>query len=471
MTDNEEEAQLRKDFVESSSFDSLPIKKWLKSQCRLLGFEHPTPVQHACIPRILEGQDILACAKTGSGKTAAFALPILDVLSDDIYGIFALILTPTRELAYQIADQFRVFGKPLSLKDCVITGGMDMMIQNSALTKSPHIVIATPGRLADHIESGTEFSLNKIKFLVLDEADRLLEDNFGKQLQTIFSILPKQRQTLLFSATITDTIKKVQSISERKPFVFDGNLLHQPVDKLDQYYLLVPANVKDAYLFHLLSLYHGNNDDDDDDEKKAKKHSSSTIVFTSTCRDCQILSMMCRKFHMPSVEIHSLMKQRQRLASLAKFKSLQVRILFATDVASRGLDIPSVDLIINHNVPFVPKEYVHRVGRTARAGRSGTAITFVTQYDVKLMHKIEDRINKPLIEYHIKEKEVLKLLVEVSMTRSQVEIQLDEEDFGEAEKINKRKHRLLEQEILAENNSLEKKTKKRKKTKRLNSER
>lgn len=190
---------------------------------------------------------------------------------------------------------------------------------------------------------------------VLDEADRLLEDNFGKQLQSIFSILPKQRQTLLFSATITDTIKQVQSISERKPFVFDGNLLyesisssssslqllisffilrHQPVEKLDQYYLLVPSNVKDAYLFHLLSLYHGNNDDDDE-EKKNRKHSTSTIVFTNTCRDCQILSMMCRKFHMPSVEIHSLMKQRQRLASLAKFKSLQVRILFATDVASR----------------------------------------------------------------------------------------------------------------------------------------
>ncbi|CAF1083756.1 unnamed protein product [Adineta ricciae] len=455
MSDSEEETSLRKDYVESSTFDSLPVKKWLKDQCRLLGFEHPTPVQQACIQPILEGQDILACAKTGSGKTAAFALPILDVLSEDIYGIFALVLTPTRELAYQIADQFRVFGKPLGLKDCVITGGMDMMIQNSSLTESPHIVIATPGRLADHIESGTEFSLSKIKFLVLDEADRLLEDNFGKQLQTIFSILPKQRQTLLFSATITDTIKQVQSISERKPFLFDGNLLHQPADKLDQYYLLVPANVKDAYLFHLLSLYHGSNDDEEDEKgrSKTKKYSKSTIVFTNTCRDCQILSMMCRKFHMPSVEIHSLMKQRQRIASLAKFKSLQVPILFATDVASRGLDIPSVDLIINHNVPFVPKEYVHRVGRTARAGRCGTAITLVTQYDVKLMHKIEDRVGKQLNEYRVKEKDVLKLLVEVSMTRSQVEIQLDEEDFGEAEKINKRKHRLLQQELLAESSS------------------
>jgi ATP-dependent RNA helicase DDX49/DBP8 len=191
-----------------------------------------------------------------------------------------------------------------------------MMIQNSALTESPHIVIATPGRLADHIESGTEFYLNKIKFLVLDEADRLLEDNFGKQLQTIFSVLPKQRQTLLFSAidfwtkTISiwwkSFVRKKKS-SKKKTSVLYFLISHQPVEKLDQYYMLVPANVKDAYLFHLLSLYHGNNEDDDDDKKEKKNHSTSTIVFTSTCRDCQILSMMCRKFHMPSVEIHSLM--------------------------------------------------------------------------------------------------------------------------------------------------------------------
>ncbi|CAF0899869.1 unnamed protein product [Didymodactylos carnosus] len=434
------------------TFDKLNVKKWLVNQCQLLEFTRPTPVQFNCIPQILNGQDIVACAKTGSGKTAAFALPILDALSEDIYGIFALILTPTRELAYQIADQFRVLGKPLGLKDCVITGGMDMMLQNYSLTENPHILIATPGRLADHIESGTQFSLKRIKFLVLDEADRLLEDNFGKQLQTIFDILPKKRQTLLFSATITDTIKQVQLMSKKAPFVYDANLHHQPVEKLDQYYVLMPANVKDAYLFRLLTIHY------DNDNKK-----SSIIVFTNTCRDCQILSMMSRKFHMPSVEIHSLMKQKQRIASLAKFKSLQVRILFATDVASRGLDIPSVDLVINHNVPYVPKEYVHRVGRTARAGRSGTAITLVTQYDIKLMHKIEALVDKVLLEYKVNEKEVLKLLVEVAMTRSQVEIQLDEEDFGENEKINKRKHRLLQSRIADNDDSPKIKTKKNKK--------
>ncbi len=200
-------------------------------------------MQHHCIPKILEGEDIIACAKTGSGKTAAFALPIIQKLSEDPYGIYALVLTPTRELAYQIADQFRIIGKPINVNtwilffqtnlslvtqfsfkilDCVITGGMEMTEQAKQLANKPHILIATPGRLADHIESGTDFTLNKIQMLVLDEADRLLEDNFGDQLQTIFNILPKKRQTLLFSATITDTIKKLQELSKKTPFLFDA---------------------------------------------------------------------------------------------------------------------------------------------------------------------------------------------------------------------------------------------------------
>jgi len=206
-------------------------------------YSTPTPVQHHCIPKILDGEDIIACAKTGSGKTAAFALPIIQKLSEDPYGIYALVLTPTRELAYQIADQFRIIGKPINVNtwilffqtnlslvtqfsfkilDCVITGGMEMTEQAKQLANKPHILIATPGRLADHIESGTDFTLNKIQMLVLDEADRLLEDNFGDQLQTIFNILPKKRQTLLFSATITDTIKKLQELSKKTPFLFDA---------------------------------------------------------------------------------------------------------------------------------------------------------------------------------------------------------------------------------------------------------
>ncbi|CAF1001584.1 unnamed protein product, partial [Brachionus calyciflorus] len=367
------------DFV-NVPFEQLNLSKWLNEQCKQIGYKTPTPIQHQCIPRILNGEDVIGCAKTGSGKTAAFALPIIQKLSEDPYGIFALILTPTRELAYQIADQFRLLGKPINIKDCVITGGIEMTEQAIQLSDKPHIVISTPGRLADHIESGTNFSLSKIQMLVLDEADRLLEDNFGDQLQTIFNILPKKRQTLLFSATITDTIKKLQELSSKKPFIFDAQSDKATVDQLEQFYLLSPGKVKDAYLFHLLKEY------------LIKNPRSSVIVFTNTCRNCQILAMMARKFDIPCVEIHSLMKQRLRIASLAQFKSSQIKVLFATDVASRGLDIPTVDLVINENVPFVPKEYIHRVGRTARAGRGGMAITIVTQYDIPLMHKIENKI-------------------------------------------------------------------------------
>lgn len=321
-----------------------------------------------------------------------------------------------------------------------------MTEQAIQLVEKPHIVIATPGRLADHIESGTNFSLSKIQMLILDEADRLLEDNFGDQLQTIFDVLPKKRQTLLFSATITDTIKKLQELSTSKPFIFDAQTDKATVDQLEQFYLLCPSKVKDAYLFYLLKEY---------TEKNPK---SSVIVFTNTCRNCQILALMSRKFNINCVEIHSMMKQRLRIASLANFKSSQIKVLFATDVASRGLDIPTVDMVINENVPFVPKEYIHRVGRTARAGRGGRAITIVTQYDIPLMHKIENKINQTLKEYTLNEKEILKILTEVAVTRSEAQIKLDEEDFGESELINKRKMFILEgKEIFEKNGSSKKK--------------
>ena len=187
------------------SFEEIGIKSWLIRQCRGMGVNRPTMVQSKCIPAALKGCDVIGCSKTGSGKTLAFAIPILQALSEDPYGIFSLILTPTRELAVQISDQFRAVGKPLNLRDCVVVGGRDMVMQGKDLSKKPHIVIATPGRLADHLESCDTFSLKKIKFLVLDEADRLVDGGFDGQLKTIFSSLPpsEQRQTFYFSATLS----------------------------------------------------------------------------------------------------------------------------------------------------------------------------------------------------------------------------------------------------------------------------
>ncbi|CAI9718823.1 probable ATP-dependent RNA helicase DDX49 [Octopus vulgaris] len=203
-----------------TTFKELGINSWLVDQCQVVGISRPTPIQINCIPEILKGRDCLASAKTGSGKTAAFALPILQLLSEDPYGIFALIVTPTRELAYQIGEQFEVFGKPINVRVTVITGGINMIDQGLKLTDLPHIVVTTPGRLADHLESCDTFNFNQLRFLVMDEADRLLEDNFGEQLETIFNVLPEKRQTLLFSATFTESLSGVIELSKKKPFVW-----------------------------------------------------------------------------------------------------------------------------------------------------------------------------------------------------------------------------------------------------------
>nr|CAH0102147.1 unnamed protein product [Daphnia galeata] len=398
-----------------STFSSLKIDEWLIKQIKNLGVDKPTPVQTNCIPAILEGRDCIGCDRTGSGKTFAFALPIVQTLSKDPYGIYALVLTPTRELAYQIADQFQIIGKPINLRMTVIVGGMGMMDQGIELSNHPHIVIATPGRLADHLESCNTFSFKTIKYLVMDEADRLLEGNFDEQLQTIFQALPEKRQTLLFSATITDTLNKLREVALNKPFMWSAPVETATVEELDQRYILVPADFKDGYLVHVVQNF------------REEKPKGSIIVFTDTCRSCQILSMTLLELGFQSLCLHSMMSQRERIATLTKFRSNTVKILVATDVASRGLDIPTVQLIVNHNVPSNPKEYVHRVGRTARAGRGGFSLTLITPNDIKLLHAIEGQ------------KEVIKILTQVAVTKREQEINLDEQDFGEKKRINKRK--------------------------------
>ncbi|XP_062452077.1 probable ATP-dependent RNA helicase DDX49 [Rhea pennata] len=418
-----------------AAFRELGLAPWLAEQARQVGLSRPTPVQAACIPPVLQGRDCLGCAKTGSGKTAAFVLPVLQALSEDPYGIFCLVLTPTRELAYQIAEQFRVLGKPLGLKDCVVVGGLDMVAQALELSRKPHVVIATPGRLADHLRSSNTFSLKKIKFLVLDEADRLLEQectDFTEDLEVILAAVPARRQTLLFSATLTDTLNELKSLATNEPFFWEALSDVRTVDELDQRYLLVPETVKDAYLVHLIQTFQDEHED------------WSIIVFTKTCKDCQVLNMMLRKFNFPSVALHSMMKQRQRFAALAKFKSSIFRILIATDVAARGLDIPAVQVVINHNTPGLPKIYIHRVGRTARAGRHGIAITMVTQYDIHLVHAIEDEIKLKLQEFSVEERFVLDILTQVYITRRECEIKLEGMDFDEKKEINKRKQMILE---------------------------
>ncbi|KAI6072388.1 putative ATP-dependent RNA helicase DDX49 [Aix galericulata] len=310
-----------------------------------------------------------------------------------------------------------------------------MVAQALELSRKPHVVIATPGRLADHLRSSNTFSLKKLKFLVLDEADRLFEQgcaDFTADLEVILEAVPARRQTLLFSATLTATLSELKSLAMNKPFFWEAESEVRTVEELDQRYLLVPEAVKDAYLVHLIQTFQDEHED------------WSVIIFTKTCKECQILNMMLRKFKFPSVALHSMMKQRQRFAALAKFKSSIFKILIATDLAARGLDIPTVQVVINHNTPGLPKIYIHRVGRTARAGRNGMAITMVTQYDIHLVHAIEEEIKMKLQEFSVEERFVLDILTHVNVTRRECEIELECMDFDEKKEINKRKQMILE---------------------------
>lgn len=416
------------------TFTTLNLNSWLVDQCNFMGLKNPTPIQQNCIPRILAGDDCIGCAKTGSGKTLAFALPILQKLSEDPYGIFALILTPTRELAFQIADQFSAIGKSIGLKKCVIVGGMDMVIQGLELSKHPHIVVATPGRLADHLTSCNTFSLKKIKFLVLDEADRLLEGHFDDQLKIIFDALPKQKQMLLFSATMTDTLGKVKDIVSKKAFIWESKEESgvATVRQLDQRYVLCPNDVRDSFLVEVIRTFRTTN------------KNGSIMIFTDTCKNCQVLSMMLSDVGFKNVALHAMIKQKERLAALSQFKSNHIQILIATDVAARGLDIPTVELVVNHIVPNVPKEYIHRVGRTARAGKGGMAITLIAPNDIKLLHAVEDAIGTKLTEYKVNDTEIVKILTQISVAKREAEMKLDETDFYEKKLINKRKKLILE---------------------------
>ncbi|XP_063831861.1 probable ATP-dependent RNA helicase Dbp45A [Ostrinia nubilalis] len=404
---------------EGKEFAALGVKSWLIKQLFNLGIKSPTPIQKGCVPGILEGSDCIGAAKTGSGKTFAFALPILQNLSNDPYGIFALVLTPTHELAYQIADQFSILGQPLNLKVCIVTGGSDQLEESLKLAKRPHIVVAMPGRLADHISGCDTFSLKKIKYLVLDEADRLFSESFQEDLETIFNALPQKRQNLLFSATITEDVResKLLPLNKEKLLIWTESDPQLTVSTLDQRYVVCPAYARDVYLVQTLRKY------------RETKPSSHIIVFTDTKKECQVISMMMNAISMDNVCLHGFMRQRERSAALAQFRSNLKCTLVATNVAARGLDIPSVDLVVNHKLPLEPKEYVHRVGRTARAGRSGLAISLITPYDLLRLGEIEEHINTKLTEYKIDDDEAVRVFTTVSVTRREQEAKLDNEEF------------------------------------------
>ena len=382
-----------------------------------MGYKAPTPIQAQSIPLALEGRDLIGLAETGSGKTAALALPILQALLDKPQPFFGLVLAPTRELAYQISQAFEALGSLISVRCAVIVGGMDMVPQAIALGKKPHIIVATPGRLLDHLENTKGFSLRSLKYLVMDEADRLLDLDFGPILDKILKVLPRERRTYLFSATMSSKVESLQRASLRDPLrVSISSNKYQTVSTLLQSYVFIPHQHKDTYLVYLINEFAG----------------QSAIVFTRTVNETQRIAILLRTLGFGAIPLHGQLSQSARLGALNKFRAGSREILVATDVAARGLDIPSVDVVLNYDLPPDSKTYIHRVGRTARAGKSGHAISVVTQYDVEIWLRIEAALGKKQNEYDYDKEEVMvfKARVEEAQRHARNEMKNLHEDRG-----------------------------------------
>ncbi|KAF1925556.1 DEAD-domain-containing protein [Didymella exigua CBS 183.55] len=379
------------------SFAAIDVAPWLVASLASMEIKKPTGIQAATIPEILKGRDCIGGSRTGTGKTVAFAVPMMQKWAEDPMGIFGLIMTPTRELAIQIFEQVKAISAPQSMKAILITGGADQREQAINLASRPHIVVATPGRLAEHIKTSGEDTicgLRRVRFVVFDEADRLLTPGKGSMLpdlETCLSVVPPptQRQTLLFTATVTAEVLalKEQARAGRPPiFVCEVDTEDLAIPpKLHQTYIQTPVTHKECYLHVAVST--------------PANLGKSAIIFCNHTKTATLLEYTLRLLDHRVTALHSGLKQSDRVANLARFRAQAARILVATDVAARGLDIPSVALVINYDVPRDADDYIHRVGRTARAGRAGTSITLVGQRDVDLIHAIEARVGRAMDEY------------------------------------------------------------------------
>ncbi len=408
-----------------STFEDLGLVDVLCKSCERMGWKKPSRIQAEAIPVALEGRDVIGLAETGSGKTGAFALPVLQALLENPQRLFGLVLTPTRELAFQISEQFESLGKEIGVKCCVLVGGLQEVSQAVMLGKKPHIIIATPGRLVWHLENTKGFNLRALKYLVLDEADRILNMDFEIEVDKILSNLPKEgRRNMMFSATMTKKVAKLQRASLKNPAKVEVSSKYQTVDKLKQYYLFQPESHKELYLVHLINEMAGN----------------SFIIFCSTCNGTLKLALMLRHLGFSAIPLNGQMSQDKRLGALNKFKARSRSILLATDVASRGLDIPHVDIVLNYDIPTHSKDYIHRVGRTARVGRAGKAITFVSQYDVELYQRIEQLIGKKLPKYDTQETLDKKFVADVQEAICEAKREIKE--LEEKKKDKKKRKRM-----------------------------
>jgi len=371
------------------SFKSLGLTDSLVKAVSKQGYDSPTPIQTKAIPLILKGRDVLASAQTGTGKTAGFTLPVLQLLSQSIpkkqRQIRALVLTPTRELAAQVQQNVKDYGQFENLRSTVIFGGVSQKPQVSTLRKGVDILIATPGRLIDLNNQGV-LSLKSVEILILDEADRMLDMGFLRDIKKIMALIPKHRQTLLFSATFSKDIRNLSKAFLKHPVSVESTPENTTVDAIEQQVYRVAKTKKTELLIKLIK--------DDNWEQ--------VLVFTRTKHGANKLVKKLEAAKISAAPIHGNKSQTARTKALAGFKSGQVKVLVATDIASRGLDIPLLPHVVNFEIPNVSEDYVHRIGRTGRAGASGLAVSLVSADETVFLKDIEKligfKINKDVIE-------------------------------------------------------------------------
>ncbi len=370
------------------TFEQLHLISPLLEALNKVGYTIPTPIQQQSIPHLLQGKDIFGCAQTGTGKTAAFALPILQLMStapNYTKGIKALILAPTRELALQISENFGEYGEKLKLKHTVIFGGVTQHSQVQTLHKGVDILIATPGRLLDLMQQGY-ISLKDIQYFVLDEADRMLDMGFIHDIKKVIAKLPIKRQTIFFSATVSPEINKLAQTLLVNPVSVNVTPISSAAELVTQSIYYVKKENKRALLTHVLKT----------------QHIEHALVFTRTKHGADKIVKELNKVGIKSEAIHGNKSQNARERALSGFKNRTLRVLVATDIASRGIDVDKLSHVINFEIPEVAETYVHRIGRTGRAGSEGIAMSFVAHEEMDYMKNISKLINKKLdvVESH-----------------------------------------------------------------------
>lgn len=427
LLDNEEKAD--------ATFAELGLCPELCAACEEAGWRVPTRIQAATIPTALMERDLVGVAQTGSGKTGAYVLPLVHWLLQQpkVPYLSVLVMVPTRELAQQVTEQFVMLGRSVGLLVATLTGGADMVTQACELSKRPHVIVGTPGRIKDHLTNTKGFKLIKLHSLVLDEADKMLDMDYATEIDAILENLPTERQTMLFTATLSTKIDRLQKASLRDPSIVEVCRQNSTVDTLKQYFVFAPFAQMLPFLHYYLTVETG----------------SHILIFVANSVLVQKITLTLRTLGHRALPLMGKMTQQNRTLALSKFKDGVIRILVCTDLAQRGLDIPHTDVVINYALPLTVKDYIHRVGRTARAGSTGKAVNLVSQYDVAQLLNIEKAVGVKFEEIPVAEGVIQDILQRVEdaeeeavreMREHQQEEQLTAEEASiSTQRIAKRK--------------------------------